>query len=328
MMRLAICIPTFNQASYLRLAVESALAQRGCEVEVWVGDDASTDATPAVMAEFRGDPRVRYHRHPANLGVAANASWLMSRPEAEFIVRLDSDDLLGPEFGHTLAALLRMNPRAGVAHAAVQEIDGQGAPRRQRLLRRASGCQPADDALRESVTGYRVAANICMFRRSALPAFPCFRPGTDFVEDWDLFVRLAADGWDNVYCDRILASYRVANAPPVFGFSRKLKEMGGIRSIFEQSLQPAFQSRGWGSSPLAKARRRLACGQARVLRQVSGARGPRGEIKAALQQLGDGPGLRFRLLMVTLGLGALLDFAAAADVRCRDGLKRLLRLGR
>jgi glycosyltransferase involved in cell wall biosynthesis len=327
-MTVAICIPTFNQARFLRPAVESALAQRDCAVDVWVADDASTDATPAVMAAFAADPRVKYHRQPRNLGVAANAGWLMGQVQTEFLVRLDSDDLLAPDFCSTLSAMLRANSGAGIAHAAVQEIDEAGHHRRIRLLRRASGVQPADTALREAVTGYRVAANICMFRRSALPTAPCFRPGTDFVEDWDLFVRLAARGVDNVYSERILASYRVANSPGPFRAARKLMELEGTRRIFDESVLPAFCARGWDTLPLTQARRRLACGQARVLRHLSRAGVEYGQIRKALEQLGDCPGLRWRLRLVSLGLAPLLDVAAAAEIQCRDRVKRILRSGR
>src|SRR5690606_23416431 len=127
-----------------------------------------------------------------------------------YVVRLDSDDLLRPDYCVKLSALLEENPTAAVAHAAVEEIDEFGRHRRIRRLHRATGFQSGEDALRDGIFGYRVAANICMFRRSALEKTGIlYRPKLKFCEDWDLFLRLADAGWGNVYCNEVLASYRV-----------------------------------------------------------------------------------------------------------------------
>ncbi len=47
--RVSVCIPTRDQAEYLVAAVASALAQDVDGLEVLVHDDASDDATPAVV---------------------------------------------------------------------------------------------------------------------------------------------------------------------------------------------------------------------------------------------------------------------------------------
>ena len=129
MARVSICIPTYNQAQYLQKSAESACQQTYPDVEVWVSDDASTDETPELMAELcRQFPQIRYHRHSQNLGIAANNNWLLSQPETEFIVRLDSDDLLSPSYVESLLEQLSAYPKAAYAHAAVQEIDRYGKP--------------------------------------------------------------------------------------------------------------------------------------------------------------------------------------------------------
>jgi glycosyltransferase involved in cell wall biosynthesis len=106
----AICIPTYNQAQYLPESVGSACRQNYENVEVWVSDDASTDDTPQVMAQLcQQFPQVRYYRQPKNMGIAGNNTWLMSQPTTEFIIRLDSDDVLKPHYVQTLVALLTPN---------------------------------------------------------------------------------------------------------------------------------------------------------------------------------------------------------------------------
>jgi glycosyltransferase involved in cell wall biosynthesis len=205
-MHIAVCIPTFNQADHVGGAIESALDQTGVSTEVWVSDDASTDATGQVLARFAGHPRVHLHRQPVNTGIGFNAGWVMSQPVTDFIVRLDSDDRLHPGYCLDMARLLEAEPRAAVVHGAANQVDERGRRVRVRRLARRSGFQNGETALREAATGYKVAANVCMFRASALRDLSFLsEEGHDFGEDWALFARLADAGWGNIYRTAVAA---------------------------------------------------------------------------------------------------------------------------
>lgn len=329
-MQICICIPTFNQSAFLGRAVECCLAQTGVEVRVIVSDDASTDDTATVMRRFANDPRVVYHRKPENRGIAANAGWVIAQAGTEFFVRLDSDDLLACDFCETLVACLQANPQAAVAHAAVREIDQHGAYKRIRRLHRSSGYQEPDAALRDAVSGYRVAANICMFRRSALLGKMIYREGMNFAEDWDLWVRLADGGWGNVYVDQVLAEYRVWSDSGGYRQGRKFSELCGIGRVYSDSLSPAFERRGWDARVLKSACRQIASGQVRALRRVPRSSADHSKIVQELKHLGDGWSLRWRLLLVQVRGGWLLDWMAGWRLKARDWIKRLLanRVGR
>jgi glycosyltransferase involved in cell wall biosynthesis len=87
-----ILIPTYNQALFLDEAICSALAQTYPHLEVIVGDDASTDATPNIVAEKK-DSRLKYVRNPSNLGRVANYRHLLyHHASGDYVVNLDGDD--------------------------------------------------------------------------------------------------------------------------------------------------------------------------------------------------------------------------------------------
>ena len=65
--RVTVLIPSYNSDSTLRQCLRSVLMQTFSEMVVVVGDNASTDGSPAVVSEC-GDPRVRLVRRPRNLG--------------------------------------------------------------------------------------------------------------------------------------------------------------------------------------------------------------------------------------------------------------------
>lgn len=163
----AVCIPTFNQARYVEGSVRSALAQKWPHVEVWVSDDASTDRTPEILAGIE-DRRVHVIRQTRNLGIAGNTSLVLSQPSTPYVVRLDSDDLLHPNYLSTLIPFMEQHPTAGYGHTAVAEINEHGEFQVVRGLRRRTGFKDSRAALRDALTGYRTAANILTFRKAAL----------------------------------------------------------------------------------------------------------------------------------------------------------------
>lgn len=327
MIRVAVSIPTYNQAEYLPIAVRSALEQFVVETEVWVSDDASTDSTNEVMKEFAGNPRVHYHRQEKNQGIAANAGWVLSQPKTEFIVRLDSDDILLPNYCRTITDLLQADQSVGVGHAAVEEIDEFGRRQRTRRLARKSGVQNAVDALRASTSGYRVAANICMFRQTALRSLPTiYRPSMNFAEDWDLFARLASKGWGNVYCSNVLSRYRVWSDSAGYREGRKASEIEGIVRLFKETLEPAWKERAWDFDHLASARIKLAKNHARSLLQIPESSSDFQVVRSLLNELA-GDGNKFissHLCTVRKSPSSRSRVAAKCKLYFRDLLKSVL----
>lgn len=101
-----VAIPTYNRASMLDRAVRSVLAQQHEAVTVIIADNASTDGTPEVCrALAAADARVGcVHRHERNLGLTANANWLMQRALSHdrrrhgFFMFLSDDDWIEPDY--------------------------------------------------------------------------------------------------------------------------------------------------------------------------------------------------------------------------------------
>jgi len=95
---ISVIIPTHDRSAAVVRAIDSARASTGIEdLEVVVVDDGSTDNTPSILAEAYGrDDRVRCFVMPRNVGPsgARNRGFLEAR--GEFILFLDSDDVLKP----------------------------------------------------------------------------------------------------------------------------------------------------------------------------------------------------------------------------------------
>lgn len=88
----SIVVPVHNGAATLGYALESLLQQSYATVEVLVGDDASDDATIAVMRRYAGDARVRLFRSEQNQGAYNVRNALVAQARGKFVAFHDADD--------------------------------------------------------------------------------------------------------------------------------------------------------------------------------------------------------------------------------------------
>jgi len=257
----AICIPTYNQAEYLQKSIQSSLDQTYPEISVYVCDDRSTDDTKLICEKFSEEyPNFYYKQNDENLGIAKNVNKLLRWPKTDFIVRLDSDDLLHPDYVKTLLSLFEKYPEAGVGHVNVQQIDEQDNFTRKRLLARNKEFYAAERSLRESIYGYKVAANICIFRRSVLEELNFTSGRPEYTEDYDLWVRIADANWGNIFSSKILAYYRVWVDKNNYRISlhRKEAELIGYQRLFDECIEPAFKRRKWSKNIIKTQREKFA----------------------------------------------------------------------
>ena len=86
-------IPTYNQANFIRRAIESALSQDYGNLEVVVSDDCPTDNTAEVVSKYLSDPRLKYYKNQSNLGRVGNYKYMLENlATGEWVVNLDGDD--------------------------------------------------------------------------------------------------------------------------------------------------------------------------------------------------------------------------------------------
>lgn len=92
-----IGIPVYNGERYLARAIESLLAQTMSDLELIIADNASTDGTQALCQEFaRRDTRVRYVRHPVNIGAPRNWNCLVHLARGKYFKWASANDYCAP----------------------------------------------------------------------------------------------------------------------------------------------------------------------------------------------------------------------------------------
>lgn len=102
---ISIVIPYYDHSNYLRQAVESALAQTYANLEVVVVDDSSPlvdarDLLADLVAKSSG--KLSIIKRDTNGGSAASKNTAVLHSKGEFILPLDSDDLLDSQYAQTV----------------------------------------------------------------------------------------------------------------------------------------------------------------------------------------------------------------------------------
>jgi glycosyltransferase involved in cell wall biosynthesis len=126
--RVTIGLPVYNGARYLEGALEALLAQDMPDFDLVVSDNASTDATPRILAAFAAkEPRMRVIRQPENVGASRNFAAVLDEARAPYFLWAAHDDVYAPSYLRKTLAALDATPSAVLAVSKIRFVDGEGA---------------------------------------------------------------------------------------------------------------------------------------------------------------------------------------------------------
>ena len=184
----SVVITNHNYGRYVGEAISSVLAQTQAAAEVIVVDDGSTDDSLDVLAAY---PQVKVITQD-NQGVAQARTTGISAATQPYIVCLDADDKLAPEFIATLQPAIDADRGLGIVYSGLTLFDDHGNPR-------PSDYPPAFDWENQATVSNPPANCIpsaCLFRREmwlrAGPHKQEYAPG----EDAEFWTRGLAVGFD------------------------------------------------------------------------------------------------------------------------------------
>jgi glycosyltransferase involved in cell wall biosynthesis len=184
----SIVLPTFNQARWLDGAIESVRRQTFADWEILVVDDGSTDDTPAIVARYADDARIRYLPGPRTERAAARNRGIAAS-SGDLVAFLDTDDRWLPEKLDRQVAALAAARDAGLCYTIARFVDAGDRPLALRKPPRAVAGNLFPALMRANLI---IIASVVARRRcldevggfdETLPAYGC--------EDWDVWLRIA-----------------------------------------------------------------------------------------------------------------------------------------
>jgi hypothetical protein len=173
-------------------------------MQIEVVDDASTDGEVAALVARLGQGRVSYFRQTQNVGSLRNFETCLNRARGHYVHLLHGDDRVVDGFYHALGQLFVQHPQAGAAFSNYASIDEAG----ERLV----VISPIDQAGILQDWLLRIAERQCtqyacmVVRREVYEHLGSFY-GTNYGEDWEMWVRIARH-YPVAYTPEVLAEYR------------------------------------------------------------------------------------------------------------------------
>ncbi|MGH2584660.1 MAG: glycosyltransferase family 2 protein [Dehalococcoidia bacterium] len=122
--RVSIGLPVYNGERYLPATLDSILAQTFRDFELIICDNASTDRTEEICRRYAAqDTRIRYERHPRNLGAQYNLNRVVHLATGVYFKWASHSDILAPDFLARCAGVLDCNPDVVLCFSRQMMID-------------------------------------------------------------------------------------------------------------------------------------------------------------------------------------------------------------
>jgi glycosyltransferase involved in cell wall biosynthesis len=180
----SVVLPVRDGERFLGEAMESVLGQTLADLELIVVDDGSSDGSLDLAREF-GDERVRVLRQD-RLGLVEALNRGLREARAQYVARMDADDVSETARFERQVELLERSPRAAMAGSWCTVVDTEGRELRQEVL----PCRH-DDLVRRLLLRNPFQHGSVMLRRDAVERVGGYRPDYGPNEDYDLWRRLA-----------------------------------------------------------------------------------------------------------------------------------------
>lgn len=211
---ISVIIPAYNTQKTIQKTIESVLNQTFADFELLVIDDGSQDATLEVVERI-SDRRLKVFSY-LNAGVSATRNRGLAKATGEFITFLDADDLWTPDKLQAQFEALQDNPQAAVAYSWTDYIDEC-----DRFLYPGSHVTANGDVYPKLLlSDFLENGSNALIRREALIDVGGFDESLCGPEDWDLFLRLAAQ-YQFVAVPRPQILYRLSTTSISFNLARQ-----------------------------------------------------------------------------------------------------------
>ncbi len=212
----AVTVPYYSNPSYLRLTLDSVVAQTDGDWWCMVVDDSPDDSARAVV-DAVAHPGVVLVRNPRTLGLAGNFNRCLevaAERGAELAVVLHADDLLEPRYVERIRAVHAARPGAPCVAPKATVIDAEGRPHlplpdrvKALLWPRRSTVLEGEKGLQRLLRGQFFYCPAVSYRLALVPQ-PAFEAQWRQVMDLMLYGRVLLDGGSIALVDEPLYRYR------------------------------------------------------------------------------------------------------------------------
>lgn len=195
---ISIVVPCYNQAQYLPETLNSVLSQTYKNWECVIVDDGSPDNTQEVANQYCiKDVRIKYVRKE-NGGLASARNYGIAHSNGEYILPLDSDDLIGTTYLEEAVTHFLQNPNTKLVYCQAEKFGAE------------NGVWNLPEYSYERLVAWNIIFCTSMYRRVDYDKTKGYNPNMKYgFEDWDFWLSFLNPD-DEVYrIPNVLFHYRI-----------------------------------------------------------------------------------------------------------------------
>ncbi|BEV11617.1 glycosyltransferase [Asticcacaulis sp. DW145] len=249
--KISVVIAHYNMGKYLIETLKSVLDSTYSNMEIIIVDDGSTDKLSLSIVdnlEKNNSSRMRIIKSPANVGLAGARNLGIRNADGEYILILDSDDLVHERFIEKCAKALYNNRNYDVVTCQASIfLDGH----------RRQGAYEVGDSVAYSivmgephVTGTienRFSTATALFRANVLKE-NLYDESLNIYEDWNLYIRIYERGCRFIVLPEAYFFYRKRDNSMLNASRDEIKKSADHHDMLRQAAPDAFS---FGSRYLA-----------------------------------------------------------------------------
>lgn len=185
---ISILMSVYNGGIFLAPALESMLGQTFSDFECILIDDASTDSTSQVLADFAArDSRVQVIKNSTNLGLTASLNKGLAFSKGRYIARMDADDIALPGRFMTQYWFMEEHPDVAACGSWISVIDEQG-----QLLGEKNLALSYEDIKKKMLFNNQFIHSTLFFRADILKENGGYNEFFKKSQDYELMLRLSS----------------------------------------------------------------------------------------------------------------------------------------
>lgn len=182
---ISVIMPAYNVEKYIKYSIESILEQTFENFEFIIIDDGSTDHTYDIISQYH-DRRIIPIKNNANLGVATTLNRAISIAKANYIARMDSDDISKKDRFKKQIHFMNTHPHIGISGSHMELINHDGSIIKEQYKRIGF-----ENIMAGLLFGHTSLAHPSIIMRKNLLDFYHLRYDSAFAyaEDYDFYCR-------------------------------------------------------------------------------------------------------------------------------------------
>ncbi|MCC8358515.1 glycosyltransferase family 2 protein [Salinimicrobium sediminilitoris] len=210
--KLSVIIPCFNSEKTLEETLNSVLNQRHQNWEALIINDGSNDGTEAIASVWiEKDKRIKYFSKE-NEGLGKSRNFGISNAAGEYILPLDSDNLVVEDFAEKAVAFLDSHHEVGVVHGHAEYFGEK------------TGIWAIDEFNLEKILVGNYIDACAIYRKELWEKVGGYDENMPYQghEDWDFWIALGIQNVRFYHLNQITFRYCVCGGSMINSFNREM----------------------------------------------------------------------------------------------------------